>query len=108
MFKDDFRTFRNKVQQYSDKFDTMTEEATKNAIIMPFLVLLGYDVFDPEEIIPEYTCDVAGKKGEKIDYVILHDGEYLSKPSAPDLNSRNSSKDSSTVIFQRTAAVLQF
>lgn len=75
MFKDDFHTFRNKVQQYSDKFDTMTEEATKNAIIMPFLVLLGYDVFDPEEIIPEYTCDVAGKKGEKIDYVILHDGE---------------------------------
>lgn len=75
MFKDDFRAFRNKVQQYSDKFDTMTEEATKNAIIMPFLVLLGYDVFDPEEIIPEYTCDVAGKKGEKIDYVILHDGE---------------------------------
>lgn len=75
MFKDDFHIFRNKVQQYSDKFDTMTEEATKNAIIMPFLVLLGYDVFDPEEIIPEYTCDVAGKKGEKIDYVILHDGE---------------------------------
>lgn len=75
MFKDDFRAFRNKVQQYSDKFDAMTEEATKNAIIMPFLVLLGYDVFDPEEIIPEYTCDVAGKKGEKIDYVILHDGE---------------------------------
>ena len=34
MFKDDFRTFRNKVQQYSDKFDAMTEEATKNAIIM--------------------------------------------------------------------------
>lgn len=75
MFKDDFWTFRNKVQQYSDKLDTMTEEATKNAIIMPFLVLLGYDVFDPEEVIPEYTCDVAGKKGEKIDYVILHDGE---------------------------------
>lgn len=75
MFAEEFRAFRNKVRQYSDKFDTMTEEATKNAIIMPFLVLLGYDVFDPEEIIPEYTCDVAGKKGEKIDYVILHDGE---------------------------------
>lgn len=75
MFIEDFRAFRGKVQQYSGKFDTMTEEATKNAIIMPFLVLLGYDVFDPEEIIPEYTCDVAGKKGEKIDYVILHDGE---------------------------------
>lgn len=77
MFKDDFQKFKKKVQQYSDKFDTMTEEATKNAIIMPFLVLLGYDVFNPEEITPEFTCDVPGKKGEKIDYVVLHEGEPI-------------------------------
>ena len=109
MFKDDFRTFRNKVQQYSDKFDTMTEEATKNAIIMPFLVLLGYDVFDPEEIIPEYTCDVAGKKGEKIDYVILHDGEptVLIEAKRAGLKLLNSSRDSSIGTSQQTAAVLQ-
>lgn len=75
MFADDFHAYKNRVMQYAGKFDTMTEEATKNALIMPFLVLLGYDVFDPEEIMPEYVCDVAGKKGEKIDYVILHDGE---------------------------------
>lgn len=75
MFADDFHAYKNKIMQYAGKFDTMTEEATKNALIMPFLVLLGYDVFDPEEIMPEYICDVAGKKGEKIDYVILHDGE---------------------------------
>lgn len=75
MFADDFHSYKTRVLQYSDKFAEMTEEATKTALIMPFLVLLGYDVFDPNEVIPEFVCDVAGKKGEKIDYVILHDGE---------------------------------
>lgn len=53
-----------------------TEEATKNAFIMPFIsTVLGYDVFDPREVIPEFTADVGVKKGEKIDYAIAHDGE---------------------------------
>ena len=49
----------------------MTEEATKNAYIMPFFQLLGYDVFNPLEFIPEYTADVGIKKGEKVDYAIV-------------------------------------
>lgn len=53
-----------------------TEEATKNAFVMPFIhTVLGYDVFDPTEVIPEYICDVGTKKGEKIDYAILKAGE---------------------------------
>ena len=53
-----------------------TEEATKNAFVMPFIhSVLGYDVFDPSEVIPEYVCDVGTKKGEKIDYAILKGGE---------------------------------
>lgn len=53
-----------------------TEEATKNAFVMPFIhAVLGYDVFDPSEVIPEYICDVGTKKGEKIDYAILKGGE---------------------------------
>mgnify|MGYP000854687321 FL=1 len=49
-----------------------TEEATKNAFIMPFIAtVLGYDVFDPTEVMPEFVCDVGTKKGEKIDYAIL-------------------------------------
>lgn len=53
-----------------------TEEATKNAFVMPFIhAVLGYDVFDPSEVIPEYVCDVGTKKGEKIDYAILKGGE---------------------------------
>lgn len=52
-----------------------TEEATKNALIMPVLQALGYNVFDPFEVVPEYTADVGTKKGEKVDYVIMRDGQ---------------------------------
>lgn len=52
-----------------------TEEATKTAFVMPFLAALGYNVFDPSEIVPEFCADVGVKKGEKVDYAILHEGE---------------------------------
>lgn len=53
-----------------------TEEATKTAFVMPFIhTVLGYDVFDPSEVVPEYVCDVGTKKGEKIDYAILKNGQ---------------------------------
>ncbi|MFJ3489002.1 MULTISPECIES: type I restriction endonuclease [Leifsonia] len=53
-----------------------TEEATKNAFVMPFISnVLGYDVFNPLEVVPEFTADVGIKKGEKIDYAIMRDGE---------------------------------
>ena len=42
-----------------------TEEATKNALVMPFINALGYNVFDPMEVVPEFTCDIGTKKGEK-------------------------------------------
>jgi hypothetical protein len=51
-----------------------TEEATKNAFIMPFMQILGYDVFNPLEVVPEFVCDIGIKKGEKIDYAIFRDG----------------------------------
>ena len=46
------------------------EEATKNALIMPVINALGYNVFDPTEVLPEFTADVGTKKGEKVDYAI--------------------------------------
>jgi predicted type IV restriction endonuclease len=52
-----------------------TEEATKSAFIMPFISSLGYDVFDPEEVIPEFTADIGIKKGEKVDYAISVGGK---------------------------------
>lgn len=63
-----------KIKQQSPLIQT--EEATKNAFVMPFInKILGYDVFDPTEVIPEFICDVGTKKGEKIDYAILKSGE---------------------------------
>lgn len=48
-----------------------TEEATKTAFIIPFISnVLGYDVTDPREVIPEYTADIGKKKGEKVDFAI--------------------------------------
>jgi len=51
-----------------------TEEATKNAFVMPFINALGYDVFDPLQVVPEFTADVGKKKGEKVDYALMVDG----------------------------------
>lgn len=52
-----------------------TEEAVKTSVILPFLQALGYDVFNPAEVVPEFTADTIGKKGEKVDYAILREGE---------------------------------
>ncbi|MBZ4192553.1 type I restriction endonuclease [Niabella beijingensis] len=68
-----------KLEQLHQRVDALkdqinTEEATKNAFVMPFIQAIGYDIFNPTEVIPEYICDIGTKKGEKIDYVIKKDG----------------------------------
>lgn len=68
-----------KLEQLHSRVDSLkdqinTEEATKNAFVMPFIQILGYDIFNPTEVIPEFICDIGTKKGEKIDYVIKKDG----------------------------------
>lgn len=50
------------------------EEATKTALVLPFINSLGYDPFDTREVVPEFTADVGTKKGEKVDYAIRADG----------------------------------
>ena len=65
----------NRVESLKDQIST--EEATKNAFIMPFLQILGYDVFNPTEVIPEYVADIGTKKGEKVDYVIKKENKVV-------------------------------
>ena len=74
-FKDSIKQLADKVAQLKDGI--LTEEATKNAFIMPFINALGYDVFNPLEVIPEMDCDLVKKKGEKIDYAIMKDGSPI-------------------------------
>ncbi len=50
--------------------NVQTEEATKHSLVLPFIQALGYNVFNSQEVIPEFTADVADKKGEKVDYAI--------------------------------------
>lgn len=68
----------------------LTEEAAKTALVMPFIQALGYDVFNPSEVVPEYTADVGTKKGEKVDYAICNSGKVMvlieCKPSSSELN----------------------
>ncbi|MCZ6314478.1 restriction endonuclease, partial [Vibrio parahaemolyticus] len=69
-FIERLQALAKKASQISSTLET--EEATKNALIMPFLhSVLGYDVFDPSEVIPEFTADTATKKGEKVDYALM-------------------------------------
>ena len=72
-FIDQLKQFAKRVDSLKDTLQT--EEATKTALIMPFFSMLGYDVFNPQESVPEFTADVGIKKGEKVDYAILKDGE---------------------------------
>lgn len=74
--------FKDQIKQLTDRIEKLkeqiqTEEATKNAFIMPFIMALGYDVFNPLEVVPEYICDIGIKKGEKIDYAIMKDGNTM-------------------------------
>ncbi len=73
-----------------------TEEATKNAFIMPFISTLGYDVFNPFEVIPEFTADTGTKKGEKVDYAIKKDDNVIvlieCKKCTCDLNKEHKSQ----------------
>lgn len=73
-----------------------TEEATKNALIIPFIQILGYNVFDPMEVTPELIADVGMKKGEKVDYAILMNGKptmlFEYKRSGGDLNISHASQ----------------
>jgi hypothetical protein len=54
-----------------------TEEATKHAMIMPFIAAMGYNTYDPTEVVPEYIADVGVKKGEKVDYAIMQGGKPI-------------------------------
>lgn len=43
----------------------VTEEATKAALINPFIQALGYDIFDPRVVMMEYVADIGTKKAKR-------------------------------------------
>lgn len=74
-FIDQLRALASRIANTKNMIQT--EEATKNAMVMPFIQILGYNVFDPLEVTPELVSDVGTKKGEKVDYAILQEGKPI-------------------------------
>lgn len=69
------KALADKINQLKDKIET--EESTKHAFVLPFINLLGYDTFNPTEVVPEFTADIGLKKGEKVDYAIMQNDEPI-------------------------------
>ncbi len=73
--------FIDVLKQFSSRAEKLhpqiqTEEATKTSLIMPFFQqVFGYDIFNPDEFVPEFTADVGIKKGEKVDYAVMLNGQ---------------------------------
>ncbi|SIS95493.1 hypothetical protein SAMN05421788_102305 [Filimonas lacunae] len=71
-FKDIIKQLAERIVKHKELVHT--EEATKHSFVMPFLQALGYDVFNPLEVVPEFVADLGIKKGEKVDYAIMKEG----------------------------------
>ena len=63
------KSLADKIEELKDRIET--EESTKHAFVLPFINILGYDTFNPLEVVPEFTADLGLKKGEKVDYAIF-------------------------------------
>lgn len=105
-FIEKLTNFTNRIERI--KGSILTEEATKTSIILPFFQLLGYDVFNPYEFVPEYTADVGIKKGEKVDYAILINNEPLILIETKSVNTELSAKHTNQLVryFSVTKAKL--
>ena len=70
---DAIRTLMNRIPDL--KGQLTSEEGTKHALVLPFLGALGYYVFNPKKIDPEFRADVGTKPGERVDYAVIDNGK---------------------------------
>ncbi|MCT4372136.1 type I restriction enzyme HsdR N-terminal domain-containing protein [Yangia mangrovi] len=96
----------DRVRAHSETIQT--EEAVKTSVILPFLQSLGYDVFNPLEVIPEFTADAVGKKGEKVDYAIVHNAEVSVLIECKGLNTQLNEKHLSQLFRYFTVTNAKF
>lgn len=72
------KEFKEELQKLSTqiaerRIHVTNEEMTKQSLILPFIQVLGFDIYNPLEVRPEYIADFGKKKGEKVDYAIFKD-----------------------------------
>ncbi len=93
-FSDDIAKVSEQVRKRADV--VTGEESTKMGLIIPFFSALGYDVFDPAEVIPEFIADFAVKKSgqfEKVDYAIAINGVIVMIVEAKARNKKPEAHD---------------
>lgn len=78
-FSEEIVALGRKSKQFGERFtkDQINEELTKNALIMPFIRALGYDIFDPMEVVPEFSASIGEYKDARVDYAILNEGKPI-------------------------------
>ncbi len=90
-FKDELKKLS--VQVKERMVHISNEEMTKQALIIPFIQMLGFDVFNPIEVRPEYCADFGKKKGEKVDYALFKDNEPIIFVEAKAVNENLNNHD---------------
>lgn len=92
-FEPKIKSLIQRIPQMKGKLST--EESTKNSLIMPMINYLGYNVFDPEEVNPEYNADFGVKNKEKVDYAIMKDGSPIILVECKPVNTKLGEKQCS-------------
>lgn len=91
---DEIQALGKRVREYGPNIKS--EEATKNTLIMPFIKMLGYDPFNLNEVIPEFSASVGEYKDSRVDYAIMSEGKPIMiiecKAFGEELNSKKCSQ----------------
>ncbi|TFE00659.1 type I restriction endonuclease [Jeotgalibacillus salarius] len=101
-FSDQIKMISKRIEKI--KGNISTEESTKTSLILPFFQALGYDIFDPSEFTPEFIADVGIKKGEKVDYAIMNEGQPVILIEAKSVSEKLSKHDSQLFRYFGTTA----
>jgi hypothetical protein len=111
-FAEDIAKVADGVRAKADR--VVGEQATKMSLIAPFLMALGYDVFDSSEVIPEYIADFAIKSGghlEKVDYAIAINNtivmifEAKARDKKPEVHDKQLKKYLNSLVDTKVAVI---
>jgi len=72
---DELSRLTSRTEEQLDHIDT--KEKSKNALLLPFIKALGYDIFDVREVEPEFSLDAGENEKESVDYAIKDRGDPI-------------------------------
>ncbi len=91
--RDQIDAYVKRVKDFADHVRG-NEQATKSSLIGPFFTMLGYDLADPRECIPEYKADFGKDRATKpVDWAFLHSGAFAFFVEAKEVGKKLSGFD---------------